>query len=424
MSDQALSAHRHLDSGCPSDELALYEGLEQLGMRAEQSQSQGSSSGEARHHTNPAGTAKHRTLGNALIHVEHESSNSDHRPQPPQQSEERDDFGLPPQRPTSSRASRPTRDVLITELDMYEAEPLSQNILAAEQDGEDHTESSRYIEQDNRAVNIPVGADGTQTELDAYEAMRSRVHEPLRRGGAGTATPRHGRDPSNSGDASSEAATIQPSTMNQPEAEEQSPPRRNNSIVLPRWQPDAEVTYCPICTTQFSWFNRKHHCRKCGRVVCATCSQHRITIPHEFIVHPPQDTSSADHRPSLSQRDTEATSTTCGGTKVRLCNPCVPDPNTLPPPPIRLPARERQPDRPTYLLSGFGDGQFRITEGALNAFEAMGSEHSAPVDRRRRATSYYTPPLVVNRAPFAESRFPQRTSSQVRFPFCVLDVSR
>jgi hypothetical protein len=32
-------------------------------------------------------------------------------------------------------------------------------------------------------------------------------------------------------------------------------------IVLPRWQPDAEVTYCPICHTQFSIFVRKHHCR-------------------------------------------------------------------------------------------------------------------------------------------------------------------
>ena len=31
---------------------------------------------------------------------------------------------------------------------------------------------------------------------------------------------------------------------------------RQNSYVLPRWQSDAEVTFCPICKTQFSeWFN-------------------------------------------------------------------------------------------------------------------------------------------------------------------------
>jgi hypothetical protein len=33
------------------------------------------------------------------------------------------------------------------------------------------------------------------------------------------------------------------------------------AVSLPRWQPDAEVTYCPICHTQFSFFVRKHHCR-------------------------------------------------------------------------------------------------------------------------------------------------------------------
>lgn len=34
-----------------------------------------------------------------------------------------------------------------------------------------------------------------------------------------------------------------------------------SEFTLPRWQPDAEVTYCPICHTQFSIFVRKHHCR-------------------------------------------------------------------------------------------------------------------------------------------------------------------
>lgn len=42
-----------------------------------------------------------------------------------------------------------------------------------------------------------------------------------------------------------------------PTTDRRSPPE----FTLPRWQPDAEVTYCPICGTQFGFFVRKHHCR-------------------------------------------------------------------------------------------------------------------------------------------------------------------
>jgi hypothetical protein len=37
--------------------------------------------------------------------------------------------------------------------------------------------------------------------------------------------------------------------------------RRSSEYLAPRWQPDVEATYCPICQTQFSFFVRKHHCR-------------------------------------------------------------------------------------------------------------------------------------------------------------------
>lgn len=38
-------------------------------------------------------------------------------------------------------------------------------------------------------------------------------------------------------------------------------PRRDSDILLPPWQPDSEVTQCPVCGSQFTFFFRKHHCR-------------------------------------------------------------------------------------------------------------------------------------------------------------------
>lgn len=143
------------------------------------------------------------------------------------------------------------------------------------------------------------------------------------------------------------------------------PPSRqassNFEYSLPRWQPDSEVSQCPICDTQFSFFYRKHHCRKCGRVVCASCSPHRITIPRQFIVSPPDQNRfplsstlapnlsdahvidlTGDESPSQPQPRTHMQRNYSrdlptlnpglgGGEEVRLCNPCVPDPNPEPP---------------------------------------------------------------------------------------------
>lgn len=115
-----------------------------------------------------------------------------------------------------------------------------------------------------------------------------------------------------------------------------------DELTLPRWQPDSEVSECPICGTVFSFWHRKHHCRKCGRVVCAACSPHRITIPRQFIVRPPEGTTVPSSSPAppppfidLTGDDPLSTSTINpalgGGEEVRLCNPCVPDPNPNPP---------------------------------------------------------------------------------------------
>lgn len=37
------------------------------------------------------------------------------------------------------------------------------------------------------------------------------------------------------------------------------------------WQPDSAVSNCNLCKSSFSFLNRRHHCRKCGRIYCGNC---------------------------------------------------------------------------------------------------------------------------------------------------------
>mmetsp|Transcript_23139 Transcript_23139/g.69312 ORF Transcript_23139/g.69312 Transcript_23139/m.69312 type:complete len:218 (+) Transcript_23139:351-1004(+) len=38
------------------------------------------------------------------------------------------------------------------------------------------------------------------------------------------------------------------------------------------WTPDADANRCERCKVTFTMFNRRHHCRKCGKCVCGDCS--------------------------------------------------------------------------------------------------------------------------------------------------------
>ena len=44
------------------------------------------------------------------------------------------------------------------------------------------------------------------------------------------------------------------------------------------WKPDSSATQCPHCDSQFGFIfgPKKHHCRKCGDVVCNECSKQRV----------------------------------------------------------------------------------------------------------------------------------------------------
>ncbi|XP_043229248.1 pleckstrin homology domain-containing family F member 2-like isoform X1 [Amphibalanus amphitrite] len=48
------------------------------------------------------------------------------------------------------------------------------------------------------------------------------------------------------------------------------------------WVPDTEAGSCMHCKkSQFTIINRRHHCRKCGKVVCGPCSNKKWILPSQ-----------------------------------------------------------------------------------------------------------------------------------------------
>lgn len=211
-------------------------------------------------------------------------------------------------------------------------------------------------------------------------------------------------------------------------------------LALPRWQPDSEVTHCPICKSQFSFWYRKHHCRKCGRVVCSSCSPHRITIPRQYIVRPPETPAqsnieiSSPNRLEFSSSSTDSTASDTynttsgllpsrfpgsvsvnpalgGGEEVRLCNPCVPDPNPDPPRDYhvvradlnREPGRDWDSSMPSLPI-GQRIHQARHSLSSAQAFRIRRDQNAAGHNphNREQAVSCFFFPLPIYRPLFGD----------------------
>uniref|UniRef100_A0A3P9NXU7 Zinc finger FYVE domain-containing protein 26 n=1 Tax=Poecilia reticulata TaxID=8081 RepID=A0A3P9NXU7_POERE len=45
------------------------------------------------------------------------------------------------------------------------------------------------------------------------------------------------------------------------------------------WVPDTQHDLCMVCRRErFTMFNRRHHCRRCGRLVCSACSERKMLL--------------------------------------------------------------------------------------------------------------------------------------------------
>jgi len=53
------------------------------------------------------------------------------------------------------------------------------------------------------------------------------------------------------------------------------------------WEFDAAQNHCTCCKDEFNPFNRKHHCRLCGKIYCNKCTQRKSLVPPSSIVLTP-----------------------------------------------------------------------------------------------------------------------------------------
>ncbi|XP_008797353.2 1-phosphatidylinositol-3-phosphate 5-kinase FAB1A-like isoform X2 [Phoenix dactylifera] len=78
-------------------------------------------------------------------------------------------------------------------------------------------------------------------------------------------------------------------------------PRRTEPANVSRdfWMPDHSCRVCYECDSQFTIFNRRHHCRLCGRVFCAKCTSNAVPVTSD--------------EPKNARED---------GERIRVCNYC------------------------------------------------------------------------------------------------------
>ncbi|KAK0131433.1 Myotubularin-related protein 3 [Merluccius polli] len=76
-----------------------------------------------------------------------------------------------------------------------------------------------------------------------------------------------------------------------------------------RWYPDHLAAQCYRCESRFWLASRKHHCRNCGNVFCASCCDQKIPVPSQRLFEPSRVCKSCygdlQPCPSLGPLDTE-----------------------------------------------------------------------------------------------------------------------
>jgi len=57
-------------------------------------------------------------------------------------------------------------------------------------------------------------------------------------------------------------------------------------LAEPQWTPDNEALVCSSCNTKFTLLNRRHHCRRCGKIFCNSCCKVKVQLHRMSFVDP------------------------------------------------------------------------------------------------------------------------------------------
>lgn len=69
--------------------------------------------------------------------------------------------------------------------------------------------------------------------------------------------------------------------------------QENNTLLS--WESNDQALDCRRCHRWFNFLIRRHHCRKCGQVICDRCSANRALLPSNQIIQPPNTNLDNEH---------------------------------------------------------------------------------------------------------------------------------
>ncbi|KAL9954691.1 hypothetical protein ACROYT_G042259 [Oculina patagonica] len=54
----------------------------------------------------------------------------------------------------------------------------------------------------------------------------------------------------------------------------------------PHWTDDSLFPNCVKCNRKFDFTHRRHHCRRCGKIFCGSCCDHKVMLPRLSFIDP------------------------------------------------------------------------------------------------------------------------------------------